>query len=157
MKLLVGGLYDLANGKAGKELAEAYGDGLPPRVSIVVKRLLNSVDAEIKVVEPERIKLLSQYATKNEEKNTYDLPDMKTKKGKEFIGLWNELMGTETEIKYEPIDLDKFVDAMDNIGKIIKGSVLDLIELLNKTYEFEKEAPKKEESASEKAEEKTEH
>ena len=139
MKVTVNDLYAISPpGAPSDPVLEAYKDGLPWEVSMAIKRLMDSVAAELVVANPERTKLLEQYGKLNKEKTSYDLPKFGTKKfnewNKEITGFGNK----PVDIVYEPIDLDKLAGDMGN--KIIKGDFISIVDSLNKVYEQEEEA-----------------
>ena len=75
---------------------------LPVKISYRLAKLIKSIESELEVFEGERKKLLERYGTINEEKQCYNIPNDKTEK---FNAEFSQLVGTETELSAEKIDL----------------------------------------------------
>lgn len=141
MKLTINDLFAMhPPGDRDSRLKETYDDGLPFRVSMDIKRLMDDVAKELAIALPERNKMLDKYGKINEDKSAYILPKEGTKKYGELMVEMTELGGHFVEIGYSPIDLDKL--AADMGDKIVKGAFISIVDQLNKVHEREEEAKK---------------
>lgn len=75
---------------------------LPVKISYRLAKLIKAIESELEVFEGERKKLLERYGTINEEKQCYNIPNDKAEK---FNAEFAQLIGTETELSAEKIDL----------------------------------------------------
>ena len=75
---------------------------LPVKISYRLAKLIKSIESELEVFEGERKKLLERYGTIDKEKQCYNIPNDKTEK---FNAEFTQLVGTETELSAEKIDL----------------------------------------------------
>ena len=146
MKLTVNDLYVMNPPDGSQPLNDAYEAGLPFKVSMTIKRLMDSVTRELGVIDPERMKLVKEYGKPNKDKEgLYDMPKPGSKKFKEWNEKIVELSNTLVEVTYTPIDLDKLADDIGD--KIIKGafiSVIDQLNAIHKRQEEEASKPKEE-------------
>ena len=141
MKLTVNDLYAMNPPDGSNPLKETYETGLPFKVSMTIKRLMDDVAKELGIVDFERVKLVKEYGKpKKGEENMYDLPKPGTKKFNEWNEKITEFGNTFVEVTYAPIDLDKLADDMGD--KIIRGAFISVVSDLNKIHEQEEEAKK---------------
>ena len=87
---------------------------LPTKVSFKLMKLLNVLNAEVKLVEDQRLKLVKQYSTDG---NTVS-EDNKDAFLKEF----SEFLNEEVDVMWEPVEVD-------TLGDSIKLSVIDLAKI----------------------------
>jgi uncharacterized protein with von Willebrand factor type A (vWA) domain len=84
---------------------------LPARVSFKLMKLLNQLNAEVKLVEDQRLKLVKQYS---EDGSTVSDTNKDS-----FIQEFTEFLNDDIDLAWEPIEIDA-------LGENIKLSVTDL-------------------------------
>ena len=147
MKLTVNDLYAMNPPDGSNPLKETYEAGLPFKVSMTIKRLTDDVTKELGIVDPERVKLVTEYGKPKKDAkgkvvpNMYITPILGAKNFKEWDEKITEFGNTFVEVTYSPIDLDKLADDMGD--KIVKGDFVSIVDQLNKIHEREAEEAKK--------------
>lgn len=87
---------------------------LPTKISFKLMKLLNALNAEVKLVEDQRLKLVKQYSE--------DGSSVSEQNKEAFIKEFSEFLNDDVEVVWEPIEVD-------NLGDSIKLSVTDLAKI----------------------------
>jgi hypothetical protein len=87
---------------------------LPTKISFKLMKLLNVLNAEVKLVEDQRLKLVKQYASDG---------TVVSEENKElFLKEFSEFLNEEIDVSWEPIEVD-------TLGDNMKLSVADLAKI----------------------------
>ena len=84
---------------------------LPTKVSFKLMKLLNALNAEVKLVEDQRMKLIKQHST--------DGNTVAEENKEKFIKEFSDFLNDEVEMQWEPVEVE-------NLGDNLKLSVMDL-------------------------------
>ncbi len=84
---------------------------LPTKTSFKLMKLLNILNAEVKLVEDQRVKLIKQYSM--------DGTTVSEQNKENFIKEFTDFLNDEVEVQWEPVEID-------NLGDNLKLSVADL-------------------------------
>jgi len=87
---------------------------LPTKLSFKLMKLLNALNAEVKLVEDQRLKLIKQYSVDG---NTVSEENKEA-----FVKEFSEFLNEEIDMQWEQIEVD-------NLGDNLKLSVTDLAKI----------------------------
>jgi len=76
---------------------------LPANIAFQLTKLLKTLNEEVKVIEDQRVKLVSKYGEKGENETV----SVSEEKKQEFLKEFSELLETEIELNWTPISVEK--------------------------------------------------
>jgi len=93
---------------------------LPATIAFQLTKLIKSLDGEIKIIEEQRVKLVSKYGEETKENGV----TVSEANKEAFLKEFTELLETEIEINWNPVDISKFEALNLSANDLMKVSFL---------------------------------
>jgi len=155
MKILFG-LADGSNPNGWINLLQKLVDmDLPIGLWAKIKRVLRSMQSEVQLYGAVRERILKEYCTLEHGENGqqfYKFPKPKDEKYPGFEKEWGELLNTELDVEYSPIEYLDIIDKTpDDIKKklVVSNKDFVVLDILNDAYKEEKKVVTPDTSAGE--------